>query len=74
MSDKKITDASISPLPKQWGDPMPVVTVTLEDGGSMELFSYFPDEISFRPAEFIGLTIEQAHKLRFNKDRGFLQS
>lgn len=69
-----ITNAVISPLPKQWGDPMPVVTVTLDDDSTVELFSYYPDELHFTPAEFIGLTIEQARALKFNKDRSFIQS
>jgi hypothetical protein len=38
------------------------------------LFDYYPDEISFRPDEFIGLTMKQAGTLKFTKDKAYLQS
>lgn len=50
------------------------VTVEFEDGTKKELFRFYPDEISFSPSEFIGLTEEQARKLRFDKDIAYLRS
>lgn len=70
----KIISATISAMPKCLFDPMPVVTVTLEGGGTVRLFEYFPDEISFVPADFIGLTVEQARRLKYERDRAFLRS
>jgi hypothetical protein len=55
-------------------DPMPRVYVTLENGDEHFLFEYYPDELSFTPAEFVGLTREQAGRLKFTKDVAFLRS
>jgi hypothetical protein len=70
----KIKSARITPQPKSLFDPMPQVFVTLEDGSEQFLFEYYPDEISFSPKEFEGLTMEQARTLKFNKDKNYLQS
>ena len=70
----KIISARITPLPKNFSDPMPQVHVTLEDGVEQFLFEYYPDEISFTEKEFVGLTIEKAIHLKFQKDKKFLQS
>jgi len=35
---------------------------------------YFPDEIKFSPQEFIGLTISDCIRLKFQKDKEFLTS
>jgi hypothetical protein len=70
----KITSARITPLPECFGDPLPVVWVTLEDGHDEELFEYYPDEISFDTQEFLGLTISEARALRAKKDVDFLRS
>ena len=41
---------------------MPEVIVTVEgQDEEQKLFSYYPDELSFHPSEFIGLTVEEAH-------------
>jgi len=72
--EQKIKKASISPQPKNFLDPMPKVTVELEDGTSEELFEYYPDEISFTESEFVGLTLAEARHLKFKKDKSFLQS
>jgi len=61
-------------MPKSLFDPMPQVHITLEDGTEQFLFDYYPDEISFTPSEFVGLTITEAIRLKFNKDKRFLQS
>jgi hypothetical protein len=70
----KIKSASISAQPKSMFDPMPVVTVTLEDDTIKTLFSYYPDEISFTESEFVGLTTKEANQLKQSKDTKFLQS
>ena len=69
-----IIKAKITPLPRNLFDEMPKVIVFFDDGSSRELFEFYPDEISFSPEEFIGLTEEQAHRLRFEKDKKYLQS
>lgn len=74
MSSKKIASATHGPMPKGFLDDMPRVTVTFEDGSSKELFEFYPDEISFRPEEFVGLTEEGARKLRHAKDVAYLKS
>ena len=62
-------------MPASLFDPMPQVMVVLE-GESQEklLFEYYPDEISFSPNEFIGLTEAEAKRLKFKKDKNYLQS
>ena len=51
---------------------MPEVIVTLEDGSVVNLFRYYPDEISFTPNEFVGLTIDECRSLYTKKDKEFL--
>ena len=70
----KIVSARITPMPKSFFDPMPEVYVTLEDNKEQFLFNYYPDEISFTPSEFVGLTIDEAKHLKFKKDKAYLQS
>jgi hypothetical protein len=53
---------------------MPEVKATFDDGETRVLFSYYPDEISFTPREFIGLTRGEAMALRHKKDVAYLQS
>lgn len=71
---KKIAAATIGPMPTGMSDPMPIVTVTFEDGEVKELFSFYPDEISFAESEFIGLTEDEAQELRHKKDVAYLRS
>lgn len=68
----KITQARITPLPKSLRDPLPEVWVTINDVEE-RLFEYYPDEISFDAAEFVGLTLDEARALKFKKDRDFLR-
>ena len=74
----KITSAIITqmprPMPEGMLDPMPEVVATFEDGSTKSLFSFFPDEVSFQPSEFIGLTEEEAHSLFQRKDTTYLRS
>ena len=70
----QITAAHITAMPQSIFDAMPEVIVTLEDGSTRKLFTYYPDEISFTEGEFVGLTVPQAHALRHRKDVAYLQS
>ena len=74
----KIISAIITPMPRPMpqgmSDPKPEVVATFEDGSSKTLFSFYPDELSFRASEFVGLTEEQALALRHRKDVAYLQS
>ena len=62
-----IIEATITELPKTVLDPLPEVWVKTEDDEKHFLFSYDPTEISFVPDEFIGLTLDQAKKLKTQK-------
>lgn len=60
-------------MPDSFFDEMPQVYVIYE--GEVEekfLFEYYPDEISFTPEEFIGLTTEEARSLKGKKDKDYL--
>jgi len=46
----------------------------LIDGRRMELFSYYPDELSFTERELVGLTVQEAKALRHAKDVEYIQS
>jgi hypothetical protein len=74
----KTTNAIITPMPRPMPegmfDPMPEVIATFEDGSTKSLFAFYPDEVSFRPPEFIGLTEEEAHTLFQQKDTAYLRS
>jgi hypothetical protein len=62
------------PMPEGMFDPMPEVIATFEDGSTKNLFSFYPDEVSFTPSEFIGLTEEEAHSLFQKKDTAYLRA
>jgi len=70
----KIKSATITEMPKTIIDPMPQVVVMLDNDTVKILFAYYPDEISFTPDEFIGLTVAEAHALKLKKDREWLKS
>ena len=70
----KIQNAKITEMPKSLFDSMPKVIVTYENGNTEELFTFYPDEISFNEREFIGLTHEEAIELKRNKDFKYLRS
>jgi hypothetical protein len=78
MSDLKINSVHITaaprPMPEGMFDEMPKVIVGFEDGTAKTLFSFYPDEISFTEAEFMGLTEAEARALRHKKDVGYLKS
>jgi hypothetical protein len=62
------------PMPQGMFDPMPEVIATFEDGSIKTLFAFYPDEVSFRASEFVGLTEEDAHSLFQQKDTSYLRS
>lgn len=72
--DKKIVKAKITEMPKSLFDPMPKVIATFDDGSEKELFSYYPDELSFHESEFEGLTEREAVHLKYKKDVAYLRS
>jgi hypothetical protein len=69
-----ITSARITAMPRSLFDPMPEVIVIDSTGKETTLFQFYPDEISFTETEFIGLTLDDARRLKFTKDKAYLQS
>jgi len=74
VTELKIVSARITAMPNTLFDPMPKVYVTLENSIEEYLFDFYPDEISFRPKDFVGLTISEAKTLKYNKDIAYLRS
>jgi hypothetical protein len=78
--ESRIVAASIGPTPRPLSDPagvfdpMPTVTVTLDNGRIKELFTFYPDELSFTESEFTGLTESEAHALFVQKDIAYLRN
>lgn len=68
-----IVKARITTQPKQLGDSLPEVWVTLSDGTQKVLFAYYPDEITLTESDFVGLTEDEARLLKFGRDRAYLQ-
>ncbi len=73
-STSRVVKCRITEQPKSFFDPIPQVFVTMENGIEEFLFGYYPDEISFTPNEFIGLTLDECRHLKFVKDKKFLTS
>jgi len=73
-----IISARITPLPRPMPegmfDSMPQVFVTTENGKEHYLYQYYPDELTFTEQEFVGLTLDKARGLKFEKDKTYLQS
>jgi hypothetical protein len=75
MKIKSVTITAMPrPMPQGMFDPMPEVIVTFEDGSTKTLFSFYPDEVSFRASEFVGLTEKEAHSLFQQKDTAYLRA
>lgn len=68
----RIVSVVISPIPVEIWDPLPEVIATFDDGSVKRLFSYVPDEISFLPSEFVGMTEDEARTLKAKKDSVYL--
>ena len=62
------------PMPEGMHDSMPKVKVRFNTGEEKILFEFYPDEISFTESEFIGLTEVSAKKLKFERDKEYIQS
>ena len=62
------------PMPEGMFDPIPEVKVKFNNGDEKTLSEFYPDEISFEESEFIGLTEESARRLKFEKDKRYIQS
>jgi hypothetical protein len=77
-TDPIIVKCTIGPYPRPMVegilDPMPQVKVKFNNGDEKTLFEFYPDEISFKESEFIGLTEESARRLKFEKDKKYIQS
>lgn len=46
----------------------------MSDGSEKFLFSYYDDELEFRPGDFYGLTVDEALRLFAERDIEYLQS
>lgn len=75
MSNPKIISARITAMPRSFTDQMPQVWAQFE-GSEVEklLFSYYPDEISFKVKDFIGKTEAGARNLLYRRDYEYLRS
>lgn len=62
------------PMEQRIFDPMPEVKVQFSNGYEKTLIEFYPDEISFTESEFIGRTEESARRLKFEKDKRYIQS
>jgi hypothetical protein len=69
-----ILSVRFTALPVNILEPMPEVWAVFDDGEEKMLFSYYPDEISFTESDFVGLTEQQARRLRHERDVGYLRS
>lgn len=68
----RIVSVVISPIPMEVWEPLPEIVATFSDGSVRRLFTYFPDEISFLPSEFVGMTEDEARALKAKKDTVYL--
>jgi len=73
MTERRIVACEID-KPGGICDPLPKVHVQFDDGEAKSLFEFFPDEIRFSEAEFLGLTEKEARALRHRRDVAYLQS
>jgi len=69
MSETRIVDCEIKA-----GRCVNEVIALFQDETVTTIFTYYPDEISFREDEFIGKTECEAIKLFHKKDIAYLQS
>ena len=68
-AERRIVSAIItpgpSPLPGGVFDQAPRIIATLDDGREVELFSFYEHERSFSRDQFVGLTVDEARRLKF---------
>lgn len=55
------------PLPNGVFEQAPRVIATLNDGRTLELFSFYAEERSFTAEEFVGLTVDEGRQLKFSR-------
>ncbi len=73
--ERRIMQARITAMPQRLLDPMPKVMVIFEGTTEeVELFEFYPDEITFSSEEFLGLIEAEARALKTQKDRAYLTS
>jgi hypothetical protein len=69
QSGRKIVSAVITPVPRSLPeglfDQAPRVIATLDNGEDVELFSFYAHERSFSAEHFVGLTVDEARRLKF---------
>jgi hypothetical protein len=69
QSARKIVSAVITPVPRSLPeglfDQAPRVIATLDNGQDVELFSYYAHERAFSAEQFVGLTVDEARRLKF---------
>ena len=69
---RKVASAEITSelrrLPSGLFDQDPRVIATLDDGRQIELFSFYAHQRAFTAAEFVGLTVDEARRLKFAPD------
>lgn len=66
---------SVTFAPAAWDVPGPVdVVAVLDDGSTVTLFRYFPDELHFSANDFVGRTVDEARALRHRRDVDWLRS
>jgi hypothetical protein len=69
---RKVASAEITrelrPLPNGLFDEDPRVIATLDDGHKIELFSFCVHQRAFTAEEFVGLTVDEARRLKFAPD------
>ena len=68
-----IVQALISP-PVKFGETAKVLVRLSGAEDFIQLISYYDDEIQFTAEELVGLTVDQARQLHFEKDKAWLQS
>ena len=73
----KIVKCEIGPYPRPYPqgmfDKLPEVKVQLSNGDRLTLFSFYPDEITILESELIGHTIDEAKRIKFEKEVRYLQ-
>jgi len=77
LSENKIPviqTCDIGKMPTNLSDPMPEITVLLSNGNSDSLGTYYPDELTFHPTDFIGKTMEEAQGIKRQRDVDYLRS
>jgi hypothetical protein len=67
----RIASVQITPgpglLPHAVFEQAPRVIATLNDGRTVELFSFYAEERCFAAEEFVGLTVAEGRQLKFSR-------